>query len=302
MTASPLSVAHLALAVAVMAVWGTNFVVSKHALGDLPPLLFATLRYCCVLFPALLFVPRPAARWTNLAAYGVLIGVGQFGLLFIALRQSISPGIASLVMQTQVVFTIGLAAVFGGERPAPAQYAGLFLAGAGLATIMIYTNGSITPVGLALSLTAAFCWAAGNIVARRAGRVDMLGYVVWASIFAVPPLFILSWLVEGPSAMAAGVTHAGWVTWAAVVWQAVGNTMFGYGVWGWLLARYPAATVAPLALLVPVFGMTSAALLLGESLPAWKLGAAALVMSGLVLGLFWPRVRNRYGRGMGEAA
>lgn len=302
MTGQSLKPAHLALAVAVMAVWGSNFVVIKHALGELPPLLFATLRYTCVIVPALLFVKRPKVGWGNLAAYGLLIGCGQFGLLFIAMRSSISPGIASLVMQTQVIFTIGLAAVFGGERPAPAQYLGLLLSGAGLATIMIYTDGSITPLGLGLALAAAFSWAAGNIVARRAGQVDMLGYVVWAAIFAVPPLFVLSWLMEGPRAMSAGVEHAGALTWAAIVWQAVGNTMFGYGVWGWLLARYPAATVAPLALLVPVFGMTSAAVFLGEPLPPWKLAAAALVMSGLVIGLFWPRVRRAFGRGQGEPA
>lgn len=302
MSGQALKPAHLALAVAVMAVWGSNFVVIKHALGELPPLLFATLRYTAVLLPALFFVKRPRVGWGNLAAYGLLIGCGQFGLLFIALRDSISPGIASLVMQTQVIFTIGLAAIFGGERPAPAQYAGLILSGAGIATIMIYTDGSITPLGLALTLGAAFSWAAGNIVARRAGQVDMLSYVVWAAIFAVPPLFVLSWIIEGPQAMAAGVEHANALTWAAIAWQAVGNTMFGYGVWGWLLARYPAATVAPLALLVPVFGMTSAAIFLGEPLPAWKLAAAALVMSGLILGLFWPRVRRAFGRGQGEPA
>ena len=79
--------------------------------------------------------------------------------------------------------------------------------------------------------------------------------------------------------------------WAAVLWQAVGNTLFGYASWGWLLSRYPAATVAPMALLVPVFGMAASAWYLGESLPAWKLGAAALVLSGLALNLFGVRRR-----------
>lgn len=215
MSNQPIKPAHLALAVAVMAVWGSNFVVIKHALGELPPLLFATLRYTAVLLPALFFVKRPKVSWGNLAAYGLLIGCGQFGLLFIAMRSSISPGIASLVMQTQVIFTIALAAIFGGERPQPAQYAGLILSSAGIATIMIYTDGSITPLGLALTLGAAASWAGGNIVARRAGKVEMLGYVVWAAIFAVPPLFALSWIMEGPQAMAAGVAHATWITWAS---------------------------------------------------------------------------------------
>jgi O-acetylserine/cysteine efflux transporter len=119
----------------------------------------------------------------------------------------------------------------------------------------------------------------------------MLGVVVWSSVFALPPLLALSLLAEGPARMAQGLAAADAGVWAAVVWQAVGNSLFGYAAWGWLLARHPAATVAPMALLVPVFGMGASALLLGEGLPAWKLGAAALVLSGLALNLFGPRLR-----------
>jgi O-acetylserine/cysteine efflux transporter len=123
------------------------------------------------------------------------------------------------------------------------------------------------------------------------GRVQMLGVVVWSSVFALLPLLALSLLAEGPARMAQGLAAADAGVWAAVVWQAVGNSLFGYAAWGWLLARHPAATVAPMALLVPVFGMGASALLLGEGLPAWKLGAAALVLSGLTLNLFGPRLR-----------
>ena len=101
---------------------------------------------------------------------------------------------------------------------------------------------------------------------------------------------MLSLLFEGPAAIAAGVRAADGATWAAVVWQAAGNTLFGYAAWGWLLARHPAATVAPLALGVPVFGLASSALWLGEPLPAWLLAAAALVLGGLALNLLWPRI------------
>jgi len=137
-------------------------------------------------------------------------------------------------------------------------------------------------------LAAAFSWACANMVGKQAGRVNMLAYMVWTSVFAVPPLLLLSLLIEGPQAMAAGLSQAGWGTWAAVLWQALGNTLFGYGVWGWLLARHAPATVVPMALLVPVFGMSTAALVLGEGLPAWKLIAAGLVLAGLALNLLWP--------------
>ena len=285
----PLPRLHLLLALTVMVVWGSNFVVIRIALDHLPPLLLATLRFTLAFLPAAFFLKRPAVRWANLAAYGVLIGAGQFGLLFLAMKGSITPGLASLVVQTQVFFTIGLSMRITGERVQAFQWIALALATAGLGVILTHADGSATPLGLALVITAAFCWASGNMVSRAAGRVDMLSYVVWGSLFAVPPLFILALIFEGWPAMAQGLQRADTLTWGAVVWQSLGNTMFGYGIWGWLLARHPAATVAPMALLVPVFGMGASALYLNEPLQDWKLAGAALVMGGLAVSIFWPR-------------
>jgi O-acetylserine/cysteine efflux transporter len=284
---------HFLLALAVVAVWGSNFVVIKLALAHLPPLLFAALRFTLAFLPAALLLPRPAAALGNMAAYGLFIGVGQFGVLYLAMRGNISPGLASLVIQTQVFFTIGIAMRLSGERVQGFQWLALMLATSGMGVIAWHTDASTTVLGLAMVLFAALSWACGNTAAKRAGRVDMLAYVVWTSVFAVPPLLLLSWWVEGWPAIRQGLVQADWRTWAAVAWQAWGNTLFGYAAWGWLLARHPAATVTPLALLVPVFGMGASALYLGESLPPWKLGAAALVMAGLALNLLWPRWRAR---------
>jgi O-acetylserine/cysteine efflux transporter len=287
---------HVLLALVVVAIWGTNFVVIKAALATLPPLLFAALRFTLAFLPAALFVARPAVPWSTLAAYGTLIGAGQFGLMFIAMRADITPGLASLVIQTQVFFTIGLAMLFNRERLKRTQVIALALAAVGLLVIAWHTDAATTPFGLALVLAAALCWAAGNTVAQRAGKVPILGFMVWSSLFAVPPLLALSLLLEGPAVMAQGLTQAGWGTWAAVLWQSLGNTLFGYGAWAWLMARYPAATVSPMALLVPVFGMGASALWLAEALPAWKLGAAALVIGGLAFNLLAPRYAHARSR------
>ena len=284
---------HALLALAVVAVWGTNFVVIKAALAHLPPLLLAALRFTLAFAPAALFVARPSLPWRTLAAYGVLIGAGQFGLLFVAMRADITPGLASLVVQTQVFFTIGLAMAISGERLRRLQVIALLLAAAGLAVIAWHTDAQTTPLGLVLVLAAALAWACGNLVAQRAGRVPILGFMVWSSLFAVPPLLLLSLWFEGPGVMARGLAGADAWTWAAVLWQAVGNTLFGYGAWAWLLARHPAATVSPMALLVPVFGMAASAWWLAEPLPAWKLGAAALVIGALLLNLLTPRLLAR---------
>ena len=281
-----MSTSHLLLALSVVFVWGTNFVVIRWGLDGLPPFLFATLRFTLSALPWLLFIPRPAVPWHKLAAFGVLLGVGQFALLFLAMRGDISPGLASLVIQVQVFFTIGLSLVTLGERVRGYQLAGLVLAVAGLAVIATHLDATLTVKGLVLVLSAAFFWACANMVVKTVGRVDMLGFMVWTSLFAVPPLFALSLWLEGPTLMAASVQHASLGVWACVLWQAVGNTLFGYGAWNWLLSRHPAATVTPMALLVPVFGMGASALSLGEALPGWKLGAAALVMAGLAMNLW----------------
>lgn len=288
---------HLLLALAVVAVWGTNFVVIKLALGQMPALLFATLRFAAATLPAIFLLPRPAVPWRNLAAYGLLIGVGQFGLMFIAMNGYISPGLASLVVQTQVFFTIGLAMLVSGERAQAVQVVALLLAAAGLGVILGHTDGSATPTGLVLMLLAALAWAGGNMVSRAAGRVNMVAYVVWSSAFAVPPLLGLTLLVDGWGPVHTALRQADTAAWAAVVWQALANSLFGYAAWAWLLARYPAATVTPLALLVPVFGMGGSALWLGESLPPWKLLAGALVVGGLALNMAWPRFTARRERG-----
>jgi O-acetylserine/cysteine efflux transporter len=291
-----LPLTHLLLAVAVSAVWGTNFVVIKVALAHLPPLLLAALRFTLAFLPAAFFLKRPAVRWTNLAAYGVVIGAGQFGLLYIAMETSISPGLASLVIQTQVFFTIGLAMWISHERLRPFQWLALALGGAGLVLIALRGGATATPLGLGLVLVAAACWACGNLLARSGEPENMLAYVVWASLYSFPPLFVLSFGFEGWPAIRSGLAQSDWLTWSAVLYQSLANTLFGYASWGWLLARHPAATISPVALLVPVFGMSTSALLLAEPMPVWKLAATMLVMSGLALNLAWPRLRQLLAR------
>ena len=302
MSGTSLSFRDLLLALAVVFVWGTNFVVIR--LNDLPPLLFASLRFTFVLLPMVFFLPRPwsvrasgsdqnKVSMSNLVLYGLAIGLGQFGLLFIAMNGLISPGLASLVVQMQVFFTIGLSMLRTGERLKPFQLAAFGLAIAGMAVIVAHNGRGATVAGVLLVVGAAAGWAVANQCSKEAGKVNALAYVVWASLFSLPPLYLLSFLREGWPAIAAGLGHATPATWAVILWQSVGNTMFGYGVWAWLLVRYPAATVSPLTLLVPIFGMGASALVLGEPLESWKILAGLLVLSGLALNLFWARRRPK---------
>jgi O-acetylserine/cysteine efflux transporter len=196
-SADTLPLRHFLLALVVVAVWGSNFVVIRIALDDLPPLLFATLRFMLALLPAVLFLRRPPVPWTNLAMYGLFIGVGQFGLIYIAMDGHISPGLASVVVQFQAFFTIALAMKLSGERLRGYQWCALLLAAVGLGVIVAHTDGTTTMLGLLLVLVAAFSWACGNITSTKAGQVNMLAYVVWSSAFAIPPLAVLAIAFEG---------------------------------------------------------------------------------------------------------
>ena len=288
-----LPASHLLLALAIVAVWGTNFVVIKLSLAAFPPFLFAALRYTFAFLPLVFFVPRPKTSWVNLCIYGLAVGVGQFGVLYFAIDGRISPGLASLVIQTQVFFTIGFAMFFAKERLRTYQMLAVLVAMTGLGIIALHTDATTTFLGLALVVFTGFSWGVANTVSRRAGSINMLAYVVWASAFAIPPLFAISFLFEGGwEHMNTSLTSAPVGAWAGVLWQSWGNTIFGYSAWAWLLSKHPAAVVAPAPLLVPIFGMGAAAYFLGESLPAWKILAAGLVILGLIINLFWPNIER----------
>jgi O-acetylserine/cysteine efflux transporter len=288
-----LPASHLLLALAIVAVWGTNFVVIKVSLEAFPPFLFAALRYIFALLPIVFFLPRPKVPWGNLCIYGLATGVGQFGVMYYAIDGQISPGLASLVIQTQVFFTIGFAMIFARESLRLYQAIAVGVAMIGLGIIALHTDASTTFLGLGLVVFAGFSWGIANTVSRRAGAINMLAYVVWASMFSIPPLLMMAFVFEGGwEPLWASMALAPSGAWAGVLWQAWANTLFGYAAWGWLLSKYPAAVVAPAPLLVPIFGMGASAYFLSEPLPLWKIMAAGLVITGLMVNLFWPSIAH----------
>ncbi|MET7940328.1 EamA family transporter [Streptomyces sp. NPDC005302] len=281
--------AHIALAVLVAAVWGVNFTVIEVGLDHFPPLLFSALRFLVAAVPAVFLVGRPKVAWKWIVAVGLALGVAKFGLLFIGMDAGMPAGLSSLVLQIQAVFTALLAFAFLGERPTRVRVAGMAVAlcGVGLAAV---DEGTAGPLGaFALVIAAAACWGVSNVLTRKASPPDPLNFMVWVSTVPVLPLLGLSLLTEGPSRDLDALRALDWQGAGVVVYVAWITTVFGFGAWGWLLHRHPASTVAPFALLVPVFGMSSAALFLGESVGPLRWASAALLVGGVALTSRSPR-------------
>jgi O-acetylserine/cysteine efflux transporter len=287
----PLS--HSLVALLVTAIWGLSFVVIKLGVGTTPPLLLAALRFLFAALPAVFFVPRPKTDWRNIVGYGFFLGVAQFGLLFAALAVGMPASLASVVMQAQVFFTILFAALLMGERPGPHQVIGGFVAGLGLVLIAWprMTSGGAVP--FLMTVLAAAAWGVANIISKRAGRVDMLGFIVWSSLVAPLPLFGLSLWLDGPAQVFTALTQLNGGTMAAVAYLAYPTTVFAFGVWAYLLSRHPAATVTPFALFVPVAGILGSSLILGEAMHPIEAFGGAVIVLGLVLNVFGGRLLRR---------
>lgn len=274
---------HKALAVAVAAVWGVNFVVIEVGLGHFPPLLFSALRFLVAAVPAVLFVGRPKVAWKWVIGVGLALGVAKFGLLFIGMDRGMDAGLSSLVLQIQAVFTALFAAVVLRERPGGTRLLGMGIALAGIAVAAADEGASGSSAAFALVIAAAACWGVSNVLTRKASPPDALNFMVWVSVVPVLPLLGLSLVFEGPDAGAAAIRGIDLTGAGVVLYVAWVTTVFGFGAWGWLLRRHPASSVAPFSLLVPVFGMSSAALFLDEPIGPLRWCAAALVVGGVAL-------------------
>ena len=277
---------HIALAVLTMFVWGVTFIFIKLGLDAFPPFTFAALRFALASLPFLLIYRSPGVAWKWIIGIGLFLGVGQFGLLFMGMKAGMPPGLTSAVVQTQAFFTVLFAILFLKEKPRWQNVAGLVLAFAGVLVIAGHL-GQVPLVPFLLVIAGAACWAVSNILTRQAGATDPLRLIVWSSLVSPLPLLALSWATEGADRIAYGFEHATWVAWASVAVVAFGATNLAFGLWSFLLRHHRAAVVAPYALLVPLFGMSSSVVAFHEELSPAKLAGAALIVAGIAANS-WP--------------
>lgn len=276
---------HAALAVLVAVAWGVQFVIVDEALDTFPPLLFTALRFMLVAFPAILFVPRPRVPWTMIAGVGLSLSAAQFGLQYLALSAGMPPGLLSLVLQSQVGFTLLIALVVLRERPGPQQVIGLVIAAVGVTAIVLgYSSDRQAPLlPLVLVLLASLAWGLGNVLTRACGSEAGFGLIIWSSLAVPVPLSVLSVLVEGPKTMATSLAHPSGIVIGALLYTVLVASLFGYGSWSKLLSTNKSYLVAPFSLLVPPIGMLTAWIVQSEVPTVLEACGGALMLFGALL-------------------
>ena len=290
---------HRLLAALVAVIWGLNFLAIHASLAQFPPFFLVALRFALIAVPTVLFVPRPRVRLRWLIGYGLGFGVAQFTLLYWGMAAGMPTGLASLVLQASAPFTLALGAVLLRERVRPAQWAGIAIAVAG----MLLVGASRAQVSVfwpfVLVLAGGLGWAFGNLASRQAKPDNPLHLTLWMSVVVPVPMLALSLLVEGPQQIATALTtsfsSAALPAWAGLAYTCVIGTAVGSGIWTWLLARHPAGVVAPFSLLVPVVGLLTAAVVLGEIPTSLDLIGALVVVAGVLIGARSPRGTARPG-------
>ena len=285
------------LAALVASIWGFNFVVIDWGMAGIPPLLFAAIRFTCVVFPAILFVARPAAPWRVVAGVGVFMSLGQFGFLYVSMDAGLPPGLAALVLQAQVMLTILIAAGVLRELPTATQVAGVLVGAVGLAVVAVGRGGHVTAVALMLCLLAALSWGIGNVISRASGVRGGLSLTVWSAVVVPVPLLALSLAVDGPAAVGDALASFSWQAGVSTAYTAGLASLVGYGVFNTLLARNPSSSVVPWVLLAPVVAMASAWLLLDQQPNTAELAGGLLLIVGVLVAMRPPST----GRSRGAA-
>lgn len=280
---------HLLLALLVVLIWGVNFIFVKLGLDEMSPLLLCALRFLLASIPAVFFVKPPAVPFRIIAAYGLVMFALQFALLFIGMRVGMTPGMASLLMQVQVFFSILFAVLFLGENPTIGQIVGALVSFVGIGLVAMHFDASVSFTGFLFIMAAAATWGIGNLITKKIKTTNFISVIVWGSFIACLPMFLLALLFEGPGSFIYTYEHLTWKGIISLLYIVYISTWIGYGIWNWLISRYPVGVIVPFTLLVPVVGIISSILILGEPFQLWKLVAGLFVISGLCINILSAR-------------
>ncbi|MGB7402545.1 MAG: EamA family transporter [Arcobacter sp.] len=280
----------LLLAVLVAFIWGVNFSVIKLGLIDLDPFILSGMRFLLCALPLVFFVKKPKVHIKWLISYGLLFGVGLWGMVYVGIYFGISAGMSSLILQMSAFLTVILGAILLDETIDITKKIAFAISLFGLLLIINVTDGSVTVLGLIFVLIAAVSLSFTNIIIKKAGTKNLFSFMVWSSMFSPIPLFILAFITHGQIVFTNFFDNLSNMAIFSIMFQVYPTTLLGYWIWNTLLHKYPVSSVAPLSLLIPIFGIAGSYFIFDEKIGLIKIVASGLIILALLINTFGKRV------------
>ncbi|SBT17672.1 putative amino-acid metabolite efflux pump [Marinomonas gallaica] len=271
------------LLVLLMALWGFNFSVIKLGVNNIDPFLLTALRFSLAVLPLIFFVRRPNVPWRYLMTYGLTFGVGVWGLTTLSVGAGLSGGLASLLLDMSVISSLLVGRYLLKEHVTVSKVLGSLLALLGLGLIIWHQDGTVTPLGLALVLSASVFWSINGLIVKRSGTREVFAFNIWGMAFAPIPLLLLALIVSGPSSVMQSIADINGSVLFSAAFQAYPTTLLGYWFWNKMIVKYSVSSVAPMTLLVPVFALIGGYLFFGESLDVVQAIAAVVILLGVAV-------------------
>ncbi len=209
--------------------------------------------------------------------------VGQFIPMFLAIYNGMSPGLSSILLQTQVILTTIWSVVFFKSRLNKLNILGLTISSLGLAWIVAQSGPGSMLVGYVLILIAAFSVSVGNMFLKTAPDENLLSMICWSIMLAIPPLLLTTYIIEGFDLIGSQIEQITLASAVSILFTSYISSPVGFVIWAWLMRLYSPAAVSPFTLLVPVFGMGSCALILKENFTIYNILASGLIILGLIV-------------------
>ncbi|NAX47490.1 EamA family transporter [Photobacterium halotolerans] len=272
----------------VMFIWGINFSVIKLGVSQADPLLMTAIRFTLATMPLIFFVRKPDVAWRYLVSYGVLFGVGVWGMASWSITAGLSAGMTSVLLQTNVIFGLFIGYLVFRDRFTIHKLIGALFAFTGLALSLMATDGTITLKGVALVMISALSWSLVSTLVKQSGTRQPFAFSIWGMAFAPLPLLLFALSLNGTDIITTTINSWNGYTTFSVLFQAYPTTVFGYWVWNRMLVKYPLSTVAPVNLMVSVFGLLGGYLFYGEHVGALQVISAAMILAGVLIILLKP--------------
>ena len=271
----------LALVSLVCLAWAGNFLTSKLALLEFPPLLFTALRLCLLALLLAPFIKAPAqGQWPRLAAVALCNGVLHFGLSFWSLSLSATLASPAIVMQSYVPMAALLAWWWLGERVHWRTGTAIGLSFLGVLVLGFDPTVLDSPAALLLMLVSAFFLAIGTVLMRGLRGMDLFSQQGWTAVIGVATLLLASALIE-PHPMQE-IASASWVAWFGVVYAALVASLLGHGIYYLLMQRHPVAQVTPYLLAAPLLATILGIVFLQDQVGPRLWIGGAMVLGGVL--------------------